>query len=109
MRALPGGNSDQINIIISNHTESARCMGGQLCCLFCRSTTVVQSDITQQLLIASPIPVFHRENFLNSSDPLILHTITRSDVPIFWLYNEMCAKKKRKYCLVLTAICLSSA
>lgn len=107
MRALPSGNSDQINIIISNHTESACRMGGQLCCLFGRSTTVVQSDITQQLLIASPIPVFHRENFVNSGDPLILYAITRPDDPIFWLYNEMCAKK-REYCLVLTAICLSS-
>lgn len=95
MRALPGGNSDRINIIISNHTESARCMGGQLCCLFGRFTTVVQIDITQQLLIASPIPVFHWENFSNSGDPLILYAITRSDVPILWLHNEMCAKKKK--------------
>lgn len=56
----------------------------------------MQSDITQQLLIALAIPVFHRENFLNSGDPLILYAITRSDVPVFWLYNEMCAKKKRE-------------
>lgn len=71
-------------------------MGGQLCCLFGRSTTVVQSDITQQLLIASPIPVFHRENFLNSGDPLILYTITRSDVPVFFGYIMKCVQKKKE-------------